>query len=100
MSRIVVNPEILGGKPIIEDTRLSVEHVWGLLNSGMSTAEIIANYRVLNEENLQVVRTFVSERTEASRRTDASQALRNGVIIDLPITRDRAEQCYLRLSLT
>jgi uncharacterized protein (DUF433 family) len=100
MSRIVVNPEILGGKPIIEGTRLSVEHVWGLLNSGMSTAEIIANYPVLNEENLQVVRTFVSERTEASRRTDASQALRNGVIIDLPITRDRVEQCYLRLSLT
>ena len=46
MSRIVVNPEILGGKPIIEDTRLSVEHMWGLLNSGMSTAEIIANYPV------------------------------------------------------
>jgi hypothetical protein len=25
MSRIVVNPEILGGKPIIEGTRISVE---------------------------------------------------------------------------
>ena len=31
MAKIVVNPEILGGKPIIEGTRLSVEHVLGLL---------------------------------------------------------------------
>ena len=100
MSRIVVNPEILGGKPIIQGTRLSVEHVWGLLTSSMSTGEIIANYPELNEENLQAVRVFVSERADISRHTVVSQALRNGVIIDLPITRDRVEQCSLRLSLT
>ncbi len=41
-TRIVINPEILvrsvtrDGKPIIEGTRLSVEHVLGLLASGMS----------------------------------------------------------------
>ena len=56
MSRIVVNPEILAGKPIIEGTRLSVEHVLGLLNSGMSHAEIIEDYPELNEESLQAVR--------------------------------------------
>lgn len=100
MSRIVVNPEILGGKPIIEGTRLSVEHVWGLLNSGMSTAEIIAGYPELNKKNIQAVRAFVSERTATSRHPVAWQALQNGVIIDLPIIRDRVEQCYLRLSLT
>ena len=100
MSRIVVNPEILGGKPIIEGTRLSVEHVLRVLNSGMSTAEIIAGYPVLNEEDLQAVRVFVAERTATSKRTAASQALRNRVIVDLPITRDRVEQCYRRLSLT
>ena len=40
MSQIVVNPEILGGKPIIDGARLSVEHVLGLLASGMSHTEI------------------------------------------------------------
>ena len=45
MSRIVVNPEILGGKPIIQGTRLSVEHVWGLLTSSMSTGR---DYRELS----------------------------------------------------
>ncbi len=76
VSQIVVNPEILGGKPIIEGTRLSVEHVLGLLASGMSHAEIFDAYPELNEENLQLVLAY------------ASRALRNEVIIDLPITRD------------
>ena len=84
MAKIVVNPEILDGKPIIEGTRLSVEHVLGLLASGMSKAEIIADYPELNEENIQAVRAYAAGRTYPSR------ALRNGVIIDLPTTRDRA----------
>ncbi|MYD23336.1 MAG: DUF433 domain-containing protein [Holophagales bacterium] len=84
MAKIVVNPEILDGKPIIEGTRLSVEHVLGLLASGMSEAEIIADYPELNEENIQAVRAYASGRRYSSR------ALRNGVIIDLPTTRNRA----------
>jgi uncharacterized protein (DUF433 family) len=44
MRRIVVNSEILGGKPIVEGTRLSVEHVLGLLAHGMSQREIVASY--------------------------------------------------------
>ena len=61
MSQIVVNPEILGGKPIIEGTRLSVEHVLGLLASGMSNAEIIEAYPELNEENIQAVLAYASQ---------------------------------------
>ena len=60
MSQIVVNPEILGGKPIIEGTRLSVEHVLCLLTSGMSNAEIIEAYPELNEENIQAVLAYAS----------------------------------------
>lgn len=74
MSQIVVNPEILGGKPIIEGTRLSVEHVLGLLASGMSHTEIFEAYPELNEEKLQLVLAY------------ASRALQYEVIIDLPIT--------------
>ena len=60
MSQIVVNPEILGGKPIIDGTRLSVEHVLRLLASGISHAEIIEAYPELNEEHLQLVLTYAS----------------------------------------
>ena len=84
MAQIVVNPEILDGKPIIKGTRLSVEHVLELLASGLSEAEIIADYPELTEENLQAVRAY------ASGHRYPPWALRNGVIIDLPTTRDRA----------
>ena len=40
MRRIVANPEILGGKPVLEGTRLTVEHILGLLAHGMSHTEI------------------------------------------------------------
>jgi uncharacterized protein (DUF433 family) len=60
MSRIIVNPEILGGKPVIEGTRLSVEHVLGLLGSGMSYAEIIEAYPELSEESIHAVLAYAS----------------------------------------
>ena len=31
MVRIIANPGILGGKPIVEDTRLSVEHILDII---------------------------------------------------------------------
>lgn len=34
--RIAMNPEILGGKPIIKGTRISIEFILELLASGMS----------------------------------------------------------------
>ena len=39
--RIVQDPGILGGKPCIKGTRLSVEFILGLIASG-GTAEVIA----------------------------------------------------------
>ena len=88
MVKIVVNPEILAGKPILEGTRLSVEHVLGLLNGGMSDAEIIEDYPELNEESLQAVREFDSLRRFASGRASASQVIRDRVVINLPTIRD------------
>ena len=84
MVRIVVNPQILAGKPVIEGTRLSVEHVLGLLNGGMSDAEIIEDYPELSEESLQAVREFDSSRRSASGRASASQVIRNRMVINLP----------------
>ena len=60
MNRIIVNPKILGGKPIIDGTRLSVEHVLGLLASGLPHAKIIEAYPELNEENIQLVLAYAA----------------------------------------
>ncbi|MDP1750085.1 MAG: DUF433 domain-containing protein [Reyranella sp.] len=42
--RIVLDPAILEGKPVIRGTRLSVEFVIGLLADGWSEADIAGNY--------------------------------------------------------
>ena len=42
MRRTVANPEVLGGKPIVEGTLLSVDHILGWLGHRMSHAEIVA----------------------------------------------------------
>lgn len=42
--RIVANPRILGGKPIIKGTRVSVELILELISSGMSVDEILKQY--------------------------------------------------------
>ena len=50
---IIQNPEILGGKPIIAGTRMSVESILELLSSGMELKEILNEYTFLNKEQLQ-----------------------------------------------
>ena len=52
MARIVVNPRILGGKPIIEGTRISVEFILDLLASDVSEEEILEDYPHLTKEDI------------------------------------------------
>jgi len=48
-SRIMVDPEILAGKPIIKGTRISVELIIDLLANGWTTEEILENYPQLKK---------------------------------------------------
>ncbi len=50
--RIIADPEILGGKPIVEDTRLSVAHILGLLSNDMSVDEVVEAYPILTREDV------------------------------------------------
>ena len=77
MVKIVANVEILGGKPIIEGTRISVEHVLGLLANGMTNEEIIESYPILTEESIRAVLGY------------AARALGNDIVIDMPFPRER-----------
>jgi uncharacterized protein (DUF433 family) len=52
MPRIVVDPRILGGKPIIEGTRISVEFILDLLASGVREEEILEDYPHLTKEDI------------------------------------------------
>lgn len=54
-THIETNENILVGKPIIKGTRLSVEHIIGLLASGWTEQQILENYPRLSKESLQAV---------------------------------------------
>jgi uncharacterized protein (DUF433 family) len=51
-ARIVLDPAILAGKPVIRGTRLSVDFVISLMADGWSEAEILRNYPGLTREDL------------------------------------------------
>lgn len=51
-SLITRNPKILGGKPIIAGTRMSVESVLELLASGMEIKEILKEYPFLKKAHI------------------------------------------------
>jgi uncharacterized protein (DUF433 family) len=44
MERIVVNPKVHFGKPIIKGTRITVQNVLELLNEGLTFKQIIQDY--------------------------------------------------------
>ena len=44
LARIVVNPDIFGGKPIVRGRRLAVEHVLDMLAAGDDIATILEGY--------------------------------------------------------
>lgn len=53
LSRITVNYEIFGGKPIIRGRRLAVEHVLGMLAAGDSPQTILEGYAWMEPQDIQ-----------------------------------------------
>ena len=51
-ARIILDPTILAGKPVIRETRLSVEFVIGLIADSWSDADILRNYPGLSHDDL------------------------------------------------
>ena len=58
--RIVIDPEILAGKPVIRGTRLAVEFILELLAAGQSEIELQANYPGLAREDILACLSYAS----------------------------------------
>jgi uncharacterized protein (DUF433 family) len=58
---IVSDKNILGGKPIVKGTRLSVEFLLGLFASGWSESDVLENYPSLKKEDVQAVFAFAQD---------------------------------------
>jgi uncharacterized protein (DUF433 family) len=58
--RIVLDPNILSGKPVIKGTRLAVEFVVDLLAEGWSEEDIIHNYPGVTREDVRACLSYAS----------------------------------------
>lgn len=58
--RIVIDPLILVGKPVIKGTRLSVEHIIEQLANGWSETDLLDAYPGLVREDLQAGYAYVA----------------------------------------
>jgi uncharacterized protein (DUF433 family) len=61
LERIVVDPQILTGKPVVRGTRISVEWIVALLAKGWSHEQILVSYPHLSEEDIRACLAYASE---------------------------------------
>lgn len=62
LNRIAIDPEVRFGKPCVRGTRITVGEVLGALASGLSEAEVIAEFPQLTHEDLLACFAFAAER--------------------------------------
>jgi uncharacterized protein (DUF433 family) len=61
LERVVLNPEVMTGKPVIRGTRLTVDYVLNLLAHGSTTAAILDEYQGLTAEDVQACLLFATK---------------------------------------
>ena len=59
--RIVSNPEILVGKPVIKGTRISVELILGQLANGWTFEQVLESYPNITREDILAALAFAAE---------------------------------------
>jgi uncharacterized protein (DUF433 family) len=75
IEQITANPKILGGKPIVRGTRISVEFILDLLASGVSEKEILEDYPHLTKKDIHACLRY------------AARSCKNEIYVELePVT--------------
>jgi uncharacterized protein (DUF433 family) len=59
--RIEINPEIMGGKPVISGTRIPVELILRKLGAGMSAEQILADHPRLVPDDIRAAQAFAAD---------------------------------------
>jgi uncharacterized protein (DUF433 family) len=60
LERIVVNPKIMVGKPVIRGTRLTTQYILNLLAHGATVDEILQEYEGLTKEDILACLLYAS----------------------------------------
>lgn len=73
--QIVSDPQILGGKPIIAGTRISVEIILDKIAAGMSEKDILIDYPHLNAHQIQAVVSYAKKVVTAKHTKGKQESL-------------------------
>ncbi len=65
--RIVIDPNVLVGKPVIKGTRISVEFTVDLLGRGWTVERILKEYDHLTREDIQACLAYAGEVLKSER---------------------------------
>jgi len=65
--RVILDPAVLTGKPVIKGTRLAVDFIIGLLAEGWSEADILENYQGVALEDIRACLAYAQERLGTER---------------------------------
>jgi uncharacterized protein (DUF433 family) len=60
-NRIELNPEVMGGKPVIRGTRVPVEIILRKLGTGMTIEAIIADHPRLTTDDIRAAQAFAAD---------------------------------------
>jgi uncharacterized protein (DUF433 family) len=58
--RIIIDPEIPVGKPVIKGTRLAVEFIIDLMAQGWAEADILRNYPGVTHQDIRACLAYAS----------------------------------------
>lgn len=58
--RIEMNPEIMGGKPVIRGTRVPVETILRKLGAGLAPVDILADHPRLTDDDIHAAQAFAA----------------------------------------
>lgn len=61
LKRIIVNPKVMGGKPVVRGTRITVAQVLKLLAQGLSPKDIFEDYPHLTQEDISAVLLYAAK---------------------------------------
>jgi uncharacterized protein (DUF433 family) len=65
--RVVIDPEILVGKPVVKGIRLAVDFIIDLLAQGWTEMEILHNYPGLTQEDIRACLLYASTVLKAEK---------------------------------
>jgi len=61
LNRIIIDPKILAGKPVIKGTRIPIYLIVELIASGMKTRELLKEYPELKEKDIKAALLYASK---------------------------------------